>query len=121
MVTRCPSSVTVLVTAAVSPVKKYVSRLTAVRPSGGWMVSSLAGQLEGIEHGCDRQSGFAVSDGVVVSRMGDGYRFVDQGTAYLKRFWGIDLNDGFIELDDWTGDAFIYDCLVEVRPADVVS
>jgi hypothetical protein len=67
----------------------------------------------GIEHSCDRPTGYAVADGVVVKRMGDGFRFVDEGTAYLKRFWGADLNDGFIELDAWTGDAFIYDCLVE--------
>ncbi|HJU02319.1 MAG TPA: hypothetical protein VJ966_14080 [Actinomycetes bacterium] len=67
----------------------------------------------GIEHTGNSTAGYLVGDSLVVSNIGDGYRFVDKGVAYLKRIWARDLRDGFVEFDELTGDAFIYDCLVE--------
>jgi hypothetical protein len=72
----------------------------------------------GIEQGNDSAHGFAVSDGVRVDRMFDGYRFVGTGAglgagAYLKRFYGSDLRDDCLERDEFTGDVYVYDSLFE--------
>jgi len=72
----------------------------------------------GIEQGNESIDGFAVSDGVRVERMFDGYRFVGRGAgagagAYLKRFYGSDLRDDCLERDEFTGDVYLYDSLFE--------
>lgn len=72
-----------------------------------------ADHTSGIEHTGNDLAGYLVGDSLRVSGIGDAYRFVDKGTAYLKRFWASNIRDGFVEFDELDGDAFIFDCLVE--------
>lgn len=72
-----------------------------------------ADHTSGIEHTGNSASGFLVADSLRVSGIGDAYRFVDDGVAYLKRIYASNIRDGFVEFDELTGDAYIYDCLVE--------
>lgn len=67
----------------------------------------------GIEHNSNSSAGYVIGENIQVSKMMDGYRFLGNGTAYLKRFYGSSLFDDFIEVEDLVGNVFIYDCLVE--------
>ena len=67
----------------------------------------------GIEH-CNDGGGYSIADTMKITNIGDGYRFTDSATtAWLKRIYCKDLRDGFVEFDEMTGNAVIYDCLVE--------
>lgn len=67
----------------------------------------------GITVGTSASSGYAIADNQKVRQMGDGMRFLHQGTCYVKRFYGKDISDGFVEFDEVGGNAVIYDCLIE--------
>lgn len=67
----------------------------------------------GIEHNSNNAAGWVIADGQKVKEMPDAYRFLGQGQSFLKRLWAIDILDGMCEWDNFMGDAWVYDALIE--------